>query len=302
MHALSSHQTSYLHQIEAYVARMPSLSATATKVLQTCNNPQASPNDLNRLIALDPVLAGQVLRLINSAYYSLGHPVSSLTRAIIMLGVNTVKNLVLSVAILQQLPLKKPFGRLSSVSFWEHSVAVGVIAKRLAEFKGVDLTAQEDYFVGGLLHDLGKIPLHQQFATETHQAMRLARQHRWTAVEAESVIFGFDHSMVGALIARRWRLSPAFVDVLAYHHRPAESPDNNAQLVFMVALADLYARSLENDPDQDPLANDELAALVMARVGVDASTLTRARDLVSAEIDRAKIFLEICQRKSGYDR
>lgn len=280
---------------------MPSLSATATKVLQTCNNPQTSANDLNRLIALDPVLAGQVLRLINSAYYSLVHPVSSLTRAIIMLGVNTVKNLVLSFAILQQLPIDKPFGHLSSVSFWEHSVAVGVIAKWLAEFKGVHLTDQEDYFVGGLLHDLGKIPLHHQFADETHQAMTLARKHRWSVFDAESVIFGFDHSTVGGLIARRWRLSPAFVDVLACHHRPADSSDNNAQLVFMVALADLYARLLENDSDEDTLAEDEVAALVMPRVGVDASTLARARDAVSAEIDRAKIFLEIGQRKSGHD-
>lgn len=301
MHALSSHQTSYLHQIEAYVARMPSLSTTATKVLQTCNNPQASPNDLNRLIALDPVLAGQVLRLINSAFYSLGHPVSSLTRAIIMLGVNTVKNLVLSFAILQQLPMIKPFGSLSSVSFWEHSVAVGVIAKWLAEFKGVNLTDQEDSFVGGLLHDLGKIPLNQKFADETHQAMTLAGQRRWSAVDAESVIFGFDHSMVGGLVARRWRLSPVFVDVLAYHHRPAESPDNNSQLLFIVALADLYARLLENNSDEDTLANDEMAALLMARIGLDAPTLACARDAVSAEIDRAKIFLEISQRKTGHD-
>ena len=281
---------------------MPSLSTTATKVLETCNNPQASPNDLNRLISLDPVLAGQVLRLINSAYYSLSHPVSSLTRAIIMLGVNTVKNLVLSFAILQQLPMTTPAGTLSPVSFWEHSVAVGVIAKWLAEFKGVHLTDQEDYFVAGLLHDLGKIPLNHQFADESRQAMALAIQHRWPAVYAESVIFGFDHSVVGGLIARKWRLSPAFVDVLAYHHRPAASPDNNPRLVLMVTLADLYARLLENDSDEDTLSDDEFAAPVMARAGLDASTLAQVRDTVLAEIDRAKIFLEISQRKAGHDR
>lgn len=281
---------------------MPSLSTTATKVLATCNDPQASPNDLNRLISLDPVLAGQVLRLINSAYYSLSHPISSLTRAIIMLGVNTVKNLVLSFAILQQLPMARSFGTLSPVIFWEHSVAVGVIAKWLAEFKGVHLIDQEDYFVAGLLHDLGKIPLNHQFADETRQAMALARQHRWSAVHAERIIFGFDHSVVGGLIARKWRLSPAFVDVLAYHHRPAESPDNSPQLVFMVALADLYAWMLENDSDEDTLAHDKFAASVMARVGLDASTLAQVRDTVLAEIDRAKIFLEISQRKPGHDR
>ena len=302
MHAFSSHQTSYLDQIETYVARMPSLSTTATKVLEMCNNPQSSPNDLNRLISLDPVLAGQVLRLINSAYYSLRHPVSSLTRAIIMLGVNTVKSLVLSFAILQQLPIARRFGALSPVRFWEHSVTVGVIAKSLAEIKAVHLTEQEDYFVGGLLHDLGKIPLNHQFADETRQVMALAGQNGGSAVNAESVIFGLDHSMVGGLIARKWRLSPTFADVLTYHHRPSEAAVNNAQLVFMVALADRYARSLENDADNDTWANDEFAAFVMARVGLDASTLAHVRNTVLAEIDRAKIFLEISQRKSGHDR
>ena len=183
----------------------------------------------------DSPFAKDILRLVNEAS-------PEVLDDDVRLNKNTVKNLVLSFAILQQLPIAKPFGVLSPVAFWEHSVAVGVIAKWLAEFQGVRLTDQEDYFVGGLLHDLGKIPLNHQYADESRQALALARQHHWSGVHAESVIFGFDHSVVGGLIARKWRLSPAFIDVLAYHHRPAESPDNNPQLVFMVALADLYAR------------------------------------------------------------
>ena len=89
----------YVKRIRAYIGRMPSLSTTVSKVLETCNNPNASPYDLNRVISLDPALTGQVLRLINSAYYALPHPITSLPRAIIMLGLNTVKNLALSLAI-----------------------------------------------------------------------------------------------------------------------------------------------------------------------------------------------------------
>jgi HD-like signal output (HDOD) protein len=83
----------FLKRIRVYIARMPSLSTTVTKVLETCNDPYASANDLSRVISLDPVLVGQVLRLINSAYYALPHAITSLPRAIIMLGLNTVKNL-----------------------------------------------------------------------------------------------------------------------------------------------------------------------------------------------------------------
>ena len=302
MRAFSSHQALYLKQIETYVARLPSLSTTATKVLETCNNPQSSPNDLNRLITLDPALAGQVLRLINSAYYSLSQPVSSLSRAIIMLGVNTVKNLVLSLAILDHLHTRKPFRILSSATFWSHSVAVGVIAKCMAEAQGVSLADQEDYFVYGLLHDLGKIPLNHQFVDEYEQAMALARRQRWSLFRAERVIFGIDHSTVGGLIARKWRLSPVCIDVLAHHHRTDELLTDHPQQVLMVALANLYAQLLENDSDEGTLANEEFAALLMRRIGLDASTLDRLRDPVRAEIDKAKIFLRISQKEAGYDR
>ena len=103
----TSNRERYLKRIQAYIARMPSLSTTVIKVLATCNDPRASANDLQRMISLDPVLTARVLKLINSAYYSLSVPITSLTRAIVMLGLNTVKNLALSCAILENLKSNK---------------------------------------------------------------------------------------------------------------------------------------------------------------------------------------------------
>ncbi len=299
MTELTSDQRPYLDQIEAYIARLPGLSTTAAKVLQTCNNPQSSPNEINRLIALDPVLTAQVLRLINSACYSLCHPVSSLTRAIIMLGINTVKNLVLSFAILEQLRTPKNFRVLSIAEFWEHSVAVGVIAKCIAAAKGVPLAEQEDYFVSGLLHDLGKIPLNDQFADQYGQALAMTSRSGLLLVDAERDVFGFDHSTVGGLIAQKWQLSPAIVDVLAGHHRPDESPAASQQLVFIIALADLFSQLLETDcPAEDQLTCGHTAH-VLARAGMDWPLLEGMRAAVHTEIDKAKIFLEISQTGSA---
>lgn len=87
--------------IERFINKMPSLSTTVGKVLEICSRTDASPNELNKVISLDPVLTGQVLKLINSAYYSLVNKVTSLTRAITMLGMNTVKNMALSTAIIR---------------------------------------------------------------------------------------------------------------------------------------------------------------------------------------------------------
>jgi HD-like signal output (HDOD) protein len=151
-----------LKRIQATIARMPSLSTTVVKVLETCNDPRASANDLKRVISLDPVLTGRVLKLINSAYFALGKPITSLTRAIIMLGVNTVKNLALSFAILKNMQGSGSFHAFSTNEFWLHCLGVGVVAKALAAVKGLYPAQQEEYFVAGLLHDLGKLPLNKQ--------------------------------------------------------------------------------------------------------------------------------------------
>jgi putative nucleotidyltransferase with HDIG domain len=295
MHEFSSQHKSYLKDIRAYIARLPSLSTTAAKVLETCNNPQSSPNDLNRVIGMDPVLAGQVLRLTNSAYYSLRHPISSLTRAIIMLGINTVKNLVLSFAILERLRNRQSFRALSAEKFWAHSLSVGVIAKCIAMSRGVSISDQEEFFVCGLLHDLGKIPLNHQFPDEYFQALDLAKRSRWPLAHAESVVFGIDHGAIGRLIARKWRLSPAFIEALGCHHQPDKSLPEHQKLVFIVALADIFSQLLDIGTCEATPPGTAFAGYLLERVGVDWPILYDMRDTVIAEIDKAKIYLEISE-------
>jgi putative nucleotidyltransferase with HDIG domain len=292
---LVNNHESYLQQIQTYISRLPSLSTTAAKVLETCNNPKSSANDLNRVISLDPVLTGQVLSLINSAYYSLRQPVSSLTRAIIMLGINTVKNLVLSCAILEQMRHKHAFRALSAEKFWAHSLGVGVIAKCLAKVKGVSLAEQEEFFICGLLHDLGKIPLNQKFPDDYFKALDMAERSCWPLGRAESVVFGIDHATIGGWIARKWRLSPPVIESLDCHHRPEESPADCRQMVFMIALADIYAQLLNMRTCEALPASNALSEYLLDRVGVDWPGLYGLRDTVLAEIDKAKIFLEITE-------
>ena len=117
-----------LRKVRDYIVSMPSLPTTVAKVMEVCNNPRTSPTDLDKVISLDPVLMGKVLKLINSAYYGLQNQVTSLVRAIIMLGVNTVKNLALSTAVLDRLADKSGFRALNMEGFWRHSLGVGVVA------------------------------------------------------------------------------------------------------------------------------------------------------------------------------
>ncbi len=291
----------FLKRIRVYIARMPSLSTTVTKVLETCNDPYASPNDLSRVISLDPVLTGQVLRLINSAYYALPHGITTLPRAIIMLGLNTVKNLALSLAVLETMSGKGGMRTVSSNDFWAHCLCVGVSARCISELKGASLSEREDYFIAGLLHDLGKIPLNKQFPEQYRRAFNKAsgkgsgepRPLFW----AENEIFGLDHCMVGRLIAEKWKLGESLIHALAHHHNAPDSHPDTQAFVAVVALANACAKCWQIGASGDSVEDDSQLSELLKQVGVERSMLTELREHVLEEIDKAKIFLEISRRK-----
>ena len=203
-------------QIQNYIERMPGFSTTVTKVMDVCNRPATSSHDLNRVISLDPVLTGKVLKLVNSAYYSMGREVTSLTHAIILLGINTVKNLALSTAVLECIGGKDPFRCLSMDDFWVHSLGVGVISRSFARLMGIPVTDQEEYFVAGLLHDLGKIPLNHCCPEAYKNAIEAANREQKTLYDAEKTHLGLDHCIVGGLIAKKWRLHQRFFGCLSF--------------------------------------------------------------------------------------
>lgn len=281
--------------VQRYIDKMPSLSTTVTKVLEICNKPNTSPNDLNRVISLDPVLTGQVLKLINSAYYSLPNQITSLTRAIIMLGLNTVKNLALSTAVLGTVGRAESFQCLSMDLFWAHSICVGVTAKALAARKGIAVLMREEFFVAGLLHDLGKIPLNKAFSKEYQQALDLAKLEQGALYHAESKMMGLDHAMVGKMIGEKWQLNDTLIDLLSWHHDPESGAKKNQELKAIVALANMYANlyDIGYAGDRFPDASDMDEVLAMVGLGWD--DISSLHDTVQQEIDKAQVFLKVAQ-------
>ncbi len=274
---------------------MPSLSTTATKVLEICNSPTSSPNDLNRVISLDPVLTGKVLKLINSAYYSLPNQINSMPRAIIMLGINTVKNLALSAAVLDGLGGKESFETLSMFDFWSHSICVGVTAKSLSAIKGIPIAAREEYFVAGLLHDLGKIPMNNRFPDEYVKALELTKNEHVPTQKAENMIFGIDHCLVGGMIADKWRLSRPLNDSLSHHHDPNKANEESSQMISIVALGNIYSNIIEIGTSEDHAPDEPMLNYLLEQVGVSWEALSGLYEAIIEEIEKAKIFLQITQ-------
>lgn len=278
--------------VRDYVVGMPSLPTTVSKILEVCNNPRTSPSDLDHVIQLDPVLMGRVLKLINSAYYGLGNQVTSIVRAIIMLGVNTVKNLALSSAVLDRVAGRSDFRALNSDAFWRHSLCVGVTAKLIAKHRGIDPKAVEEYFAAGLLHDIGKIPLNNALAGGYVHAMAYADREHVSIVKAERSELNFDHCQAGQVIAEAWKLSGAIADTVRFHHDLQSYSGENGDVLRTVAVADYFANR-EGIGFSGNRYPDKIGPEIFDLLGISKSLLEELEGPVNEEIEKAKVFLKL---------
>ncbi|MDR1278953.1 MAG: HDOD domain-containing protein [Treponema sp.] len=279
-------------RIEEYIRSMPSLPTTVAKVLEVCNNPQTSPADLNHVISLDPVLVGRVLKLINSAYYGLGQQVTNLVRAIIMLGINTVKNLALSTAVMGNLSSKKDFQGLNMEGFWRHSLCVGVAAKNLAKQRGIDTKQQEEYFTAGLLHDIGKIPLNAVLSKEYMLTVSAADRERVSLFRAEEKNLGMNHNAAGAMIVKAWRLEGPVGEAVIHHHAYTEYSGPHTDILFSVAAANRFASIMEVGFSGDRYP-EKMDNLIWETLGTGWDVFDKIETTVNEEIEKAKIFLRL---------
>ncbi|MCW8932896.1 MAG: HDOD domain-containing protein [Gammaproteobacteria bacterium] len=282
----------YLQTIQAYVNKMPSLSTTVTKVLEVCNQPNVSPNDLNKIISLDPVLTGNVLKLINSAYYSLPNHITSLTRAIIILGINTVKNLALSTAVLGHMK-ESAQSSFSMDDFWKHSICVGVTAKAIASEHKIPVNQREEFFLAGLLHDLGKIPMAHCFPEEYSQCLATAKEQQIALHDAEMTLFGFNHQHCGDIIASKWKLNDNIISAMKHHHEPEKSDEDHRLLISSVAIADLYANIFEMGSAGNHFIAEEYVEALFAQNKLSWQSLTQLHESIQESIEKASIFLQV---------
>jgi putative nucleotidyltransferase with HDIG domain len=279
-------------KLDDYIKNMPSLPTTVAKVLEVCNNPQTSPADLNHVISLDPVLVGLVLKLINSAYYGLGQQVTSLVRAIIMLGINTVKNLALSTAVMNSLPPKKDLKGLDIDGFWHHSLCVGVSAKMLARKRGIDPKLTEEYFAAGLLHDIGKIPLNAILSREYMLTVSAADRERISLYRSEESALGINHCAAGAAIVNAWKLGGPVGDSIIYHHNYMEYSGDFADILNSVVVCNWFASvmGIGFSGDRWP---EKIDPALWAALNVRREIFDEMEPAVNGEIEKAKVFLNL---------
>jgi putative nucleotidyltransferase with HDIG domain len=183
---------------------------------------------ISRVISEDQAIAAKVLRIVNSAFYGFPKRIASLQRAVVILGLNEIKSLVLASSVLQM------FGRfttdhgLDMEKLWEHSIGCAVASRVLAE--AAHLTSPEDVFAGGLMHDIGKVIHAVNLPKEFLSVIKEVQETGIAIIEAEKEFLGFNHAETGGALAERWGFPEKTIDMIAHHHLSSRSHTLNKEI------------------------------------------------------------------------
>ncbi len=249
-----------IETIVAGVGELPVLPGIMMKVLEMTNDSKVSSRDLQFVISKDHVLTARILKIVNSAMYGFRGEVSMLSHAISILGLDTIRSVIVAAAVQNMFQSGISSGKsLTTQLFWQHSWGTAIAAKVLA--LSTDYVNREEAFTCGLLHDLGKIVMLKNRQEVYGEILNGVYQGRTTFCEAELHIFGFTHAQVGAALACKWDFPPQLVEGIACHHEFTSSSEHR-KLSAIISLANRMMTVLEVGFEKDrnlQLEEDEAA-------------------------------------------
>lgn len=271
--------------IQAYIDRMiadgiklPSPPAIAVRILNEVQQEEPSLNELAGIIASDPALTAKMLRVANSGFYALKYEVSSIEKALTVLGVNILKNIALSFVIAQEMRGPQDQG-FDFDYFWRRSVTAAVAAELLADQIG---HRSDDTFVTALLTDIGILILHQSMPEEYLHVFEEKKLSGDSAAEVESRMLGINHCEMGSGILERWELPDSIYQPIRYHHDPQAAGAEFRPAAEILQIADRLS-AIYHDPNSGEKVR-RLQAELTDRYDLSEEQIIR---LVDAVADRS---------------
>jgi putative nucleotidyltransferase with HDIG domain len=222
------------------ISYLPPIPTVMVELVQALNDENIELNVLGRIIAKDPSMSVNVLKVANSAFYKLPVKVNTIEHAVRMLGTREIASLCIACTAGKTLkaPVNQPTIDLSM--FWQHSVATGVISKVLCGELGIQ--TQNNIYLAGLIHDVGKIILDRFMHDVYKEIVKITYNDNVSVTEAEQRVIGESHARVGGWLMEAWNLPSIFIDVANHHHSVMETQEDNRLEVAIVSLSNQLAR------------------------------------------------------------
>jgi len=226
--------------------QLPTLPMFYLEVSRMLDNPISSSREISLMLMKDQAMVARILKLSNSALYTKPQEITNLANAVTYLGTQTLRNIILQIAMVRMFPFdKKDIPQFSAVTFWEHSLGTAYFTNTLE--KKLNLPVSEDYYIGGLLHDLGKLMIYQFYPGKFKEIIRRQVQENVACDAAEEEVLGVNHADIGEYLARQWQFKPTVVAGIRDHHKvlPASSASSGEQPVHaaVVRIANMFAKA-----------------------------------------------------------
>jgi HD-like signal output (HDOD) protein len=226
-----------LKRLASRISCLPSLPALHVKLTEELRLDEPSLDRVGQIISEDLGMTTKILQMVNSAFFRLPQPVSDARQAAAYLGLANLRSLVLSLQVFSQFD-QHSVQQFSIEDLAQHCRTTGLRARRIAELEHSDQKVEEQYFLAGLLHDVGKLILAAGLPEQYTRLLERARQTGQPVRELEALEFGATHAEVGAFLLGLWGLPNPVVEAVALHHRPAASSAHGVSAVIAVHVAD----------------------------------------------------------------
>lgn len=273
-------------KLTAAVDGMPAFPKSVQRILELTRDVNSTPKDLVEVIDKDPVVTVKILKVVNSAYYSLPKQITSIGHSVVYLGFNTIKNLALSIAAIGMLPKDNASG-FDVQQYLLHSLATAGLAKQLAgKVKDAD---PMDCFIGGLLHDFGKVVFAQFMPNEFRAALAISQTNGTSLHAALQQTIGADHVIVGAMLVEKWRFAPHLVETIRHQH---VSDFRDTDMIACVFGANQISKKLRFGFGGNPCI-DEFPASVQKRLGGTMDEVIASMGDLNALFEEAQIFAKL---------
>jgi len=267
------------------IATLPTLPEVATKLIELLSDAEASMSEIVETISKDPATSAKVLRLTNSAYYGIPRTVTSIRQAVTLLGMGTTRNLATGLSVVKMFGTKGESGGFNYHQFWRHSVGAGYLCSVLAKKAQAD--DADMLFLGGLLHDIGKVVIAQYEPETIRQVLLKVKSESMPMYEAEREVMGVTHADVGVWLCERWQLPEKLIDMIRLHHDKEAMKTNVAVAVCELTNYICSVKGTSSTGFEDPRLNKD----VWETLEMDAGSLKGLLTAVDGELEASEAFL-----------
>jgi len=246
--------TFILNQIDSF----PSLPATVTRVMEITGNPESSANDLMQAILPDQSMCVAILKTANSAFYGRPRTVASIEEAIVVLGFQEIRNIILTQAIFNSFQKFRNTNKNGIDALWQHSLTCALAARVIATHNDRLRPSASQLYIAGLIHDIGKVLMLIALPNSSNQILELGERLRCSFFPEEVNKFGISHDTVGMRLLNRWLFPEQLCLAVGYHHSPDQAPQE-ATFPLIIQMADILSQVLQSG---EKLDGEEIMKLI----------------------------------------